>query len=69
MSDLAELHEDLADAQFAANVRANHVAKLEEELRDAEGMLWGAVRAAGGKGEIHPGILIDMLDGTLEMGR
>lgn len=61
--------EDLADAQFAANVRAVHIEKLEAELRHTKRMLWAAVRAAGGKVEIYGTILIDAPDGVLEARR
>jgi hypothetical protein len=69
MKNLAELKEDLADAQFAANVRANQIEGLKTELREAKRMLWAAIRAAGGKVEIGNHILIDAPDGALKIWR
>lgn len=62
---LQELQEDLADAQFASNVRAAHIEELKRELRDAKRMLWSAVYAAGGEVRINESIFCDTPDGLL----
>lgn len=52
---------------FDFDVQQIIIDQLQAEVRDAKRILWAAVRAAGGKVEIHNGVLIDMHDGVLTM--